>query len=148
MRHKGLDYLHVKCTPKIIHGDVKTSNILLDSNLTAKMADFGLSRITLDDGVSPVTTTIKGTVGYLDPEYFRTHKLNEKSDVYSFGVVLLEIVCGRKPVDVELCEEKLNLIQWVVPYVEVDENSGELAEIVDKRLPLGYDMKSVSHIAN
>eukprot|EP01018_Ginkgo_biloba_P020941 Gb_12079 [translate_table: standard] len=145
---QGLEYLHIKCTPKIIHRDVKPSNILLDSDLTAKLADFGLSRIIFDDRVSPVTTTIKGTVGYLDPEYFRTQKLTESSDVYSFGVVLLEIICGRKPVDAELSEEELNLIQWVTPYMEANEGEDDkLAEIIDKRLPSNYAMESVSHIA-
>eukprot|EP01018_Ginkgo_biloba_P020942 Gb_12080 [translate_table: standard] len=145
---QGLQYLHIKCTPKIIHRDVKPSNILLDSDLTAKLADFGLSRIIFDDGVSPVTTTIKGTVGYLDPEYFRTQKLTERSDVYSFGVVLLEIICRRKAVDVELCDEELNLIQWVTPYMETNEGEDDkLAEIIDKRLPSNYAMESVSHIA-
>ncbi|GLJ05372.1 hypothetical protein SUGI_0017000 [Cryptomeria japonica] len=113
---EGLEYLRISCTPKIINRDVKSSNILLDSTLRAKVADFGLSKIIGDDNASHVTTTIKGSIGYLDPEYFRTSKLTEKSDVYSFGVVLLELICGRKPIDVERSEEEESLIKWVRSY--------------------------------
>ncbi|XP_059064586.1 probable LRR receptor-like serine/threonine-protein kinase At1g67720 [Cryptomeria japonica] len=155
---EGLEYLRISCTPKIINRDVKSSNILLDSTLRAKVADFGLSKIIGDDNASHVTTTIKGSIGYLDPDsyvdlptsyndvykyeityfcsvsaslklptkYFRTSKLTEKSDVYSFGVVLLELICGRKPIDVERSEEEESLIKWVLLYVEDNEESGRL----------------------
>ncbi|KAH9326572.1 hypothetical protein KI387_006750, partial [Taxus chinensis] len=109
---QGLEYLHVGCTPKIIHRDVKSANILLDSNLNGKLADFGLSKVAMDDDASQVFTAVRGTPGYLDPKYFTSHMLTEKSDVYSFGVVLLEIICGRKPIDITLSEEKLILIRW------------------------------------
>eukprot|EP00253_Pinus_taeda_P013508 PITA_13508 len=143
---QGLEYLHVDCTPKILHRDVKTSNILLDNNLNGKLADFGLSKMMAIDGdATHVTTTVKGTPGYLDPEYFRTHMLTEKSDVYSFGVVLLEIICGKPPINVQLSEEERNLIQWVTTYV-VDENPPEIAAIIDKKLEGSYDMRSITSI--
>eukprot|EP01018_Ginkgo_biloba_P020928 Gb_12304 [translate_table: standard] len=146
---QGMEYLHVGCTPKIIHRDVKSANILLDKNMTGKLADFGLSKMTIDDGDSDhVTTTVKGTAGYLDPEYFRTQMLTKKSDVYSFGVVLLEIICGRQPINVKLPEEEINLVRWVTPCMETDElDPDELAKIIDKRLHSDYDIKSVSQMA-
>ncbi|KAH9323246.1 hypothetical protein KI387_017885, partial [Taxus chinensis] len=95
---EGLLYLHQGCNPPIIHRDIKSENILLDRKMTAKVADFGLSKI-LDNSQSCILTGVKGTTGYLDPEYLGTSLLNEKSDVYSFGVVLLEIISGIAPTD-------------------------------------------------
>ncbi|XP_057823848.1 probable LRR receptor-like serine/threonine-protein kinase At4g29180 [Cryptomeria japonica] len=109
----GLEYLHVGCTLKIIHRDVKTSNVLLDSNLNGKRADFGLSRVTGSDETSQINTTIKGTPGYLDPMYYKTHMLTDKSDVYSSGVVLLELICGRKSIDLKVSAEKIFLTEWI-----------------------------------
>eukprot|EP00253_Pinus_taeda_P015558 PITA_15558 len=145
---QGLEYLHVGCNPKIIHRDVKTANILLDTNLNGKLADFGLSKMTIDGEATHVTTVVKGTFGYLDPEYFNTQMLTEKSDVYSFGVVLLEILSGRAPIDTNLPEEEINIVRWVTPYLlETDENGGKIIDVIDKRLCGGYDMKSVSNVA-
>uniref|UniRef100_A0A0D6QTN4 Protein kinase domain-containing protein n=1 Tax=Araucaria cunninghamii TaxID=56994 RepID=A0A0D6QTN4_ARACU len=144
---QGLEYLHVSCTPKIIHRDVKSANILLDANLNAKLADFGLSRVTIDRDASHITTTVKGTAGYLDPEYCNTQMLTEKSDVYSFGVVLLEIICGRRPINFSLSEEEMNLVRWVTPYVKGDEDLRKIPKIIDKRLGDGYDTKSIVHVA-
>ncbi|XP_030524316.1 probable LRR receptor-like serine/threonine-protein kinase At1g06840 [Rhodamnia argentea] len=100
---KGILYLHSEADPPIFHRDIKASNILLDSNFTAKVADFGLSRLAPVpdiEGVIPahVSTVVKGTPGYLDPEYFLTHKLTDKSDVYSLGVVFLELLTGMQPI--------------------------------------------------
>ncbi|KAH9326575.1 hypothetical protein KI387_006753, partial [Taxus chinensis] len=144
---QGLEYLHIGSTPKIIHRDVKTANILLDNNLNGKLADFGLSRVAMDEEASHISTDVRGTAGYLDPKYFSTHMLTEKSDVYSFGVVLLEIICGRRPVDFKLSEEKVDLVKWVTPYAEQFEDHNQILAVVDKRLLSNYNMKSLCNIA-
>ncbi|KAJ4965026.1 hypothetical protein NE237_016875 [Protea cynaroides] len=96
---RGLAYLHELADPPVIHRDVKSTNILLDERLNAKVSDFGLSKLMNDNGKSYVTTQVKGTLGYMDPEYFMTHQLTEKSDVYSFGIVMLELITARKPIE-------------------------------------------------
>eukprot|EP00252_Welwitschia_mirabilis_P009557 TRINITY_DN221_c0_g1_i12.p1 TRINITY_DN221_c0_g1~~TRINITY_DN221_c0_g1_i12.p1 ORF type:complete len:708 (-),score=47.82 TRINITY_DN221_c0_g1_i12:302-2425(-) len=142
---QGLEYLHVHCKPKILHRDLKSANILIDKNLKGKLSDLGISKDVLDEATH-VTTTVKGTAGYLDPEYFSTHMLTEKSDLYSFGVVLLEIVCGRQPLDPRLSEEQVHLIKWVKPYVEMGDPE-QLRLIMDWRLKGKFrSIKSVAMV--
>ncbi|CAK9869266.1 unnamed protein product [Sphagnum jensenii] len=126
---QGLEYLHSGCNPIIIHRDVKTRNILLPSDMkNAKVADFGLSKLIYGENITHVTTNVKGTAGYLDPEYFTSECLSVKSDVYSFGVVLLEIISGRKAIDTMLLnQEAWNLCDWV----RFNLQEGNINEILD-----------------
>ncbi|KAH8944918.1 hypothetical protein BDL97_12G012200 [Sphagnum fallax] len=112
---EGLEYLHTGCVPSIIHRDVKSSNILLSANMMAKVADFGLSKAVVNENVSHVSTVVKGTTGYLDPEYYTRQKLTDKSDVFSFGIVLLELICGRQSIDTTLSDRMAwNIGEWIV----------------------------------
>ncbi|KAL8096966.1 putative receptor-like serine/threonine-protein kinase At4g34500 [Apium graveolens] len=108
---KGLAYLHEGLEPKVVHRDVKSSNILLDRNWNAKVSDFGLAKL-LGSEKSYVTTRVMGTFGYVSPDYASTGMLNEASDVYSFGVLLMEIITGRSPVDYTRAPGEMNLVDW------------------------------------
>nr|VDD43149.1 unnamed protein product [Brassica oleracea] len=121
-----LAYLHSSASIPIIHRDVKTANILLDENLTAKVADFGASRLIPMDK-EQLTTMVQGTLGYLDPEYYNTGLLNEKSDVYSFGVVLMELLSGQKA----LCFEKPQQSKHLVNYFASAMKENRLHEVID-----------------
>ncbi|OEL17834.1 Proline-rich receptor-like protein kinase PERK8 [Dichanthelium oligosanthes] len=130
---RGISYLHEDCHPRIIHRDIKSSNILLDDNFDAKVADFGLARLALD-AVTHVTTRVMGTFGYMAPEYASSGKLTERSDVFSFGVVLLELITGRKPVDASRPLGDESLVEWARPLLSRALDTGDLEGLVDPRL--------------
>ncbi|KAL2928517.1 Proline-rich receptor-like protein kinase PERK1 [Bienertia sinuspersici] len=130
---KGLAYLHEDCHPKIIHRDIKASNILIDNEFEAKVADFGLAKFSFDSDTH-VSTRVMGTFGYLAPEYASSGKLTEKSDVFSFGVVLLELITGRRPVDKARPFMDDSMVEWARPLLTQALEGGSIHELVDPRL--------------
>ncbi|CAL5438406.1 unnamed protein product [Camellia sinensis] len=108
----ALFYLHEEWEQCVVHRDVKSSNVMLDSNFNAKLGDFGLARL-VDHGKGSQTTVLAGTMGYMAPEYLVAGKANKGSDVFSFGVVALEIACGRKPIDFKVPESQMRMVEWV-----------------------------------
>ncbi|XP_068637871.1 leucine-rich repeat receptor-like serine/threonine-protein kinase BAM3 isoform X2 [Aristolochia californica] len=128
---KGLCYLHHDCSPLILHRDVKSNNILLDSEFEAHVADFGLAKFLQDNGTSECMSAIAGSYGYIAPEYAYTLKVDEKSDVYSFGVVILELITGRRPVG-DFGEDGLDIVQWAK--MKTDWSKEGVVKIIDERL--------------
>ncbi|XP_068319469.1 wall-associated receptor kinase 2-like [Pyrus communis] len=139
----ALAYLHSSTSMPIIHRDVKTTNILLDENYTAKVSDFGASRlIPLDK--AQITTLVQGTLGYLDPEYFHSNQLTEKSDVYSFGVVLVELLTRKVALSFTSPEEERNLANFFVCSVE----RGRLTQILDDDIVTERNLETLERVAN
>ncbi|KAL3814612.1 hypothetical protein ACJIZ3_015880 [Penstemon smallii] len=126
---KALAYLHEAIEPKVVHRDIKSSNILIDEDFNAKVSDFGLAKL-LGAGKSHITTRVMGTFGYVAPEYANTGLLNEKSDVYSFGVLILEAITGRDPVDYGRPAPEVNLVDWLKMMV----GSRRSEEVVDPNI--------------
>lgn len=124
---EALAYLHSAAHTPIYHRDVKSTNILLDDDFNAKVSDFGLSRLA-QPGLSHVSTCAQGTLGYLDPEYYRNYQLTDKSDVYSYGVVLLEILTSQNAIDFSRSEDDVNLAIYVT------QRADSLMEVMDRRL--------------
>ncbi|XP_041019060.1 PTI1-like tyrosine-protein kinase At3g15890 [Juglans microcarpa x Juglans regia] len=131
---EGLMYLHHEVTPHIIHRDIKASNVLLDSDFEPLVADFGFAKL-IPEGVSHMTTRVKGTLGYLAPEYAMWGKVSESCDVYSFGILLLEIVTGRKPIEKLRGGTKRTITEWAEPLI----TKGRFKDIVDPKLRGNFD---------
>ncbi|OAY73438.1 Wall-associated receptor kinase 2, partial [Ananas comosus] len=139
---EALAYLHSLASPPIIHGDIKSSNILLDDHFTAKVSDFGASMLAPRDEAQFVTL-VQGTCGYLDPEYLQTYQLTTKSDVYSFGVVLLELITGKKALYFEGNEEETNLSSNFLSAMK----ENRFGELLDDRIKNDEEMERISEIA-
>ncbi|KAF7816783.1 putative wall-associated receptor kinase-like 16 [Senna tora] len=139
----ALAYLHSAASIPIIHRDVKTSNILLDETYTAKVSDFGASRLVPLDETGQLATMVQGTFGYLDPEYMQKNQLTEKSDVYSFGVVLVEMLTGKKAISFDRSEEERNLAMHFLSYL----NRGHLFEIVEVGLVNEENKQRIHEVA-
>lgn len=127
---KGVMYLHEGLEPKVVHRDIKSSNILLDKQWNPKVSDFGLAKL-LGSERSYVTTRVMGTFGYVAPEYASTGMLNERSDVYSFGILIMEIISGRNPVDYSRPPGEVNLVEWLKTMVSNRNSEG----VLDPKLP-------------
>uniref|UniRef100_A0A0E0N6A3 non-specific protein-tyrosine kinase n=1 Tax=Oryza rufipogon TaxID=4529 RepID=A0A0E0N6A3_ORYRU len=140
---KGLEYLHEKVQPSIVHRDIRSSNILLFEDFKAKVADFNLSNQAPDMAARLHSTRVLGTFGYHAPEYAMTGQLTQKSDVYSFGVVLLELLTGRKPVDHTMPRGQQSLVTWATPRLTED----KVKQCIDPRLNGEYPPKGVAKLA-
>ncbi|KAL2343914.1 hypothetical protein Fmac_005199 [Flemingia macrophylla] len=134
---RGLEYLHYGASPPVVHRDIKSSNILLDHYMRAKVTDFGLSR---PEMIKPRASNIRGTFGYLDPEYMSTRTFTKKSDVYSFGVLLFELITGRNP--------QLGLLEYVNLAAMEGEGKVGWEEIADMQLNGKYDLHNLNDLAS
>ncbi|KAL6543342.1 hypothetical protein OROHE_010862 [Orobanche hederae] len=135
---KGLTYLHECLEPKVVHRDIKSSNILLDKQWHSKVSDFGLAKL-IGSERSYITTRVMGTFGYVAPEYASTGMLNERSDVYSFGILIMEIITGRNPVDYSGRQGEVNLVEWLKTMVSNQKSEG----VLDPKLPKKPSMRAL-----
>lgn len=135
----GLLYIHEDFEQVIIHRDVKASNVLVDAEMNGRLGDFGLARL-YDHGADPQTTHVVGTMGYLAPELARTGKASPLTDVFAFGAFILEVACGRRPVEQAMDDGRLMLVDWVLEHWQ----KGSLLETVDARLKGDYDAEEVT----
>ncbi|KAJ6888155.1 hypothetical protein NC652_029248 [Populus alba x Populus x berolinensis] len=140
---KGLEYLHEKVQPPIVHRDVRSSNVLLFDDFVSRIADFNLSNAHSDTAARLHSTRVLGTFGYHAPEYAMTGQITQKSDVYSFGVVLLELLTGRKPVDHTMPKGQQSLVTWATPRLSED----KVKQCVDPKLNNDYPPKAVAKLA-
>ncbi|KAF8406124.1 hypothetical protein HHK36_008204 [Tetracentron sinense] len=136
----ALLYLHEEWEECVVHRDIKSSNVMLDSNFNTKLGDFGLARL-IDPEIGSKTTALAGTLGYMAPEYICTGKASKESDVFSFGVVALEIACGRKSIEPKK-ESQVSLVAWVWELYGRE----SLFDAADERLGMDYDMKQMEHL--
>ncbi|KAJ6829131.1 PTI1-like tyrosine-protein kinase [Iris pallida] len=142
---EGIAYLHHYATPHIIHRDVKASNVLLDSEFQARVADFGFAKL-IPDGATHVTTKVKGTLGYLAPEYAMLGKASEGCDVYSFGILLLELASGKKPIEKLSPTVRRTITDWALPLAQ----EKKYEEMADPKLNGDFvkeEMKRVAIVA-
>ncbi|KAK3188611.1 hypothetical protein Dsin_028172 [Dipteronia sinensis] len=138
---RGLEYLHEHCNPPIVHRDLKSSNILLDSSFNAKLSDFGLA---VTSGTQNKNVKLSGTLGYVAPEYLLEGKLTDKSDVYAFGVVLLELLMGRRPVEKMSPSQCQSIVTWAMPQLT---DRSKLPNIVDPVIRDTMDLKHLYQVA-
>ncbi|XP_008782532.2 receptor-like serine/threonine-protein kinase ALE2 isoform X2 [Phoenix dactylifera] len=141
---RGLAYLHEDSSPPVIHRDFKSSNILLGHDYMPKVSDFGLARTAMKEGNEHISTRVMGTFGYVAPEYAMTGHLLVKSDVYSYGVVLLELLTGRKPVDMSKPPGQENLVAWARPLLTSVDG---LAAIIDPALGTNIPLDTLAKVA-
>ncbi|KAL5562745.1 hypothetical protein UlMin_032492 [Ulmus minor] len=134
-------YLHEESEKCVLHRDIKSSNIMLDSNFNAKLGDFGLARL-IDEAAGQRTTALAGTLGYMAPEYVSTGKASKASDVFSFGVVALEIACGRKSIEAKFDEARASLVSWVWNCY----GNERLLDVVDERLCMEFNVKEMESL--
>lgn len=140
---RGLEYLHEKVQPPIVHRDIRSSNVLLFDDYDSKIADFNLTNQSPDTAARLHSTRVLGTFGYHAPEYAMTGQLTQKSDVYSFGVILLELLTGRKPVDHTMPKGQQSLVTWATPRLSED----KVKQCVDPKLNNDYPPKAVAKMA-
>lgn len=140
---QGLEYLHETNNPPVIYRDLKSSNILLDQDFNAKLSDFGLAKLGPVGDKTHVTSRVMGTLGYCAPEYQKTGKLTVKSDIYSYGVVLLELITGRRAVDLTRKSEELHLVRWAAPRIK---DPHKYSDLVDPLLQGNYPRTDLSQV--